>query len=237
MKTTIPLFLSVLALGSSLATSKEAPIHERGWIGGEYKVVTVFPAGFSNAPKAAVLVTSLNTNTPASLARVEAGDLIVELNHQPATKLRSLRRTIDNSQPGTLLPVKIWHEGQIVERKIRVGRETYNNGGVFMVGLPGFFHAPKLWPFTLHNAGLSVVVAGFTPEQASDRRELSSAEERYFKNCHPTNYRPTDAGWKVWLVIMQAETNKQIRSQEIVPAATASLPKTTDAQAFGYVGR
>src|SRR5438309_579933 len=100
MKKTIPLFLSALTLGCSSTMSKEMPVHERGWIGGEYKVVTVFPAGFSNAPKAAILVTALSTNTPASLAGLEEGDLILELNHQPATKLRRLRQEIDHSQPG-----------------------------------------------------------------------------------------------------------------------------------------
>jgi membrane-associated protease RseP (regulator of RpoE activity) len=233
MKKTIPLFLSVLALGCSLAMANEKPIHQRGWIGGQYKVVKVFPAGFSNAPKAAILITTLNTNTPASLAGLEAGDLILELNHQPATTLRSLRRTIDNTEPGTLLPVKLWHDGQIVERKIRVGRETYKNVGVFMVGLPGFFQAPKLWPFTVGHAGFSLGFAGFKPEPVSDRKELSSVEETYFKNCNPKNYQPTDAGWKVWLVIMQAETHKRIRSQEIVPSTTGTLPNTKDGQMVG----
>src|SRR4026208_154145 len=117
MKKTIPSFLSALALGCSLAMAKEKPIHERGWIGGEYKVVKVFPPGFSNAPKAAVLVTALNTNTPAGLAGGDAGALTLDRTHQAATKLQTLRRTIDKCEPGTLLPVKIWREGQIVERE------------------------------------------------------------------------------------------------------------------------
>jgi membrane-associated protease RseP (regulator of RpoE activity) len=230
MKKTIPLLLSVLALvipDSSSAKPKEKPIHERGWVGGEYEVVTVFPAGFTNPPKAAILITSLNSNTPASLAGLSEGDLILELNHQPATKLRNLRRTIDQSKPGTLLPVKVWHEGQTAEHNIGVGRETYNNGGVFAIGLPGFFHAVKLWPFTPIHAGLSLGVVGFTTEPVSHRRELGSAEEKYFKSCDPKNYQPVDDNWRGWLVIMQAETNKRIRSQELVPA-TAGLLQQED---------
>lgn len=185
-------------------------------------MVTQFPVGFSNAPKAAVLVTTLNTNTPASLAGLTEGDLVLELNHQPATKLKRVWQTIDNSEPGTLLPVKVWHDGQIAEYNIRVGREIYENGGVFMVGVPGYFHAVKLWPFSSFNAGLSLGVVGFKPEPVSPRKELSSAEARYFKSCNPKNYQPTDDGWTAWFVIMQAETNKRIKSQEILAATRGS---------------
>lgn len=236
-------FLSIIGLGlalglsCSVASAKDSPTHERGWIGGEFKMVTVFPPAFSNAPKAGILITALNTNTPASMAGLEAGDLILELNHRPATKLSSVRSTIDRTKPGTGLPVKVWREGQIVERNICTGREVYQETGVFMVGLPGFFYAPKLWPFTVRSAGWSVVAAGFKPEPVSDRKELTSAEERYFKNCNPKGYEVTDDGWKAWLVIMQAETHKTIKSQEIVPAATALGSPKTDRQAFSYLDR
>jgi len=232
MKSTIPLLLSALALGCSSTMSSQGPAHERGWIGGEYKRVTVFPAGFSNAPKAAILVTALNTNTPASLAGLSEGDLILELNHQPATRLQSLRQTVDRTKPGTLLPVKVWRDGETTEHNIRVGRETYGKNGIFAVGIPGFFHSVNLWPFG--NAGFSLGVAGFKPEPVSGRKELTSAEERYFKSCNPKEYQPVDVGWKVWLVIMQAETNKRIRTQEIVAPATGSLGHT-DEQTFGYL--
>src|SRR5205807_952391 len=35
---------------------------------------------------------------------------------------------------------------------------------------------------------------GYETEPASDRKELSSAEMRYFKNCDPKNYQVTDEG-------------------------------------------
>jgi hypothetical protein len=241
MKTTLgfSLFLSTLALalGCSLAAAKDSPLHQRGWIGGEFKTVTVFPIAFSNAPKAAILITALNSNTPAALAGLEAGDLILELDHQPAKKVNSVRRMIDQTKAGKALPVKLWHEGQIIERSICVGRETYQENGVFMVGLPGFFYAPKLWPFTFRSAGLSVVAAGFKPESGADRKELSSAEAQYFKNCHPKGYEVADEGWRAWMVIMQAETRKTIKSQDIVPAATASFLPKADQQSFGYLNK
>jgi membrane-associated protease RseP (regulator of RpoE activity) len=232
MKTVFPLLLGASALilvGCSSAKPKPAPVHERGWIGGNYEVVTQFPRTFTNAPKAAVLITALNTNTPASLAGLHAGDLILEINHRSAKRLRPFYRTIDRSRPGTLLPVKIWHGGHSTERDILVGKETYNLNGIFAVGLPGFFHRPQLWPLAAPSAGFSVGVAGYRPARASKRKELTSAEERYFKSCDPKHYQPTDPGWQAWLVIMQAQTDQRVRSQEVVPAATASGPQARKA--------
>ncbi len=228
MKMVLPLLLGASALllaGCSSAKPKPAPVHERGWIGGDYEVVTQFPRTFTNAPKAALLITALNANTPASLAGFHAGDLILEINHRPAKKLRTFYRAIDKTSPGTLLPVKVWHAGHSTERDVLVGKETYNLNGIFSVGLPGFFHRLQLWPLAVPGAGFSVGVAGYRPERVSKRKELTSAEERYFKSCDPKHYQPTDPGWQAWLVIMQAETNKRIRSQEVVPAATASPPQ------------
>jgi len=230
------LYLGAMALvitGCCSAKPKEAAIHQRGWIGGEYKVVGMFPAGLKHTQHSAVLVTALNTNTPASLAGLNEGDLILELNHQPAAGIKSFRRTIDRSEPGTLVLVKAWRDGQTVERDVRVGRETFNYNGTFALGLPGFFHAVQLWP----NAGFSLGVLGYELESASDRKELSSAEARYFMNCDPKKYQVTDEGWKAWLVIMQAWTHKTIRSQEIVTPQTGASGKSAENEGFSYLNR
>ncbi len=112
----------------------------------------------------------------------------------------------------------------MVERNVRVGRETFTYNGTFAIGLPGFFYGVKLWS----NAGFSLGVLGYEPEPVSDRKDLSSAEARYFMNCDPKKYHPSDEGWKAWLVIMQASTQKRIRSQEIVPPQTSLLRKLSE---------
>ena len=195
------LCLGVLApviTGCCSTKSKEAASHHRGWIGGEYKAVSMFPAGLQHTQKSALLVTALNTNTPAALAGLNEGDLILELDHQPAVGLRKFHQTIDRAEPGTLLPVKAWRGGEMVERNVRVGRETFTDSGTFAIGFPGFFYGVKLWS----NAGFSLGVLGYEPEPVSDRKNLSSAEARYFMNCDPKKYHPSDEGWKAWLVIM-----------------------------------
>src|SRR6266478_2050825 len=199
------LCLGVLApviTGCCSAKSKEAASHHRGWIGGEYYAFSIFPAGLQHTPKSALLVTALNTNTPAALAGLNEGDLILELDHQPAVGLRKFHQTIDRTDTGT-----------------------------FAIGFPGFFYGVKLWS----SAGFSLGVLGYEPEPVSDRKDLSSAEARYFMNCDPKKYHPSDEGWKAWLVIMQASTQKTIRSQEIVPPQTSLLRKRSETEAFSYL--
>src|SRR5438477_12412597 len=85
----------VVITGCCSTKPKEEPAHQRGWIGGDYKAVSVFPPGLKRTQKSALLITALNTTTPAAVAGLAAGDLILELDHQPATSLKRFRETID----------------------------------------------------------------------------------------------------------------------------------------------
>src|SRR5207245_464693 len=133
-------------------------LNERGWIGGEFRMVTAFPASFTNAPKAAILVRALNTNTPSGLAGIQEGDLILEANHQPTKKLSRFLSMIDHTKPGTLLPIKLWRDGQTMETSVRAGCETYNKTGMFMIGLLVFFYLSNLWRFSVHSTGVCMLV-------------------------------------------------------------------------------
>src|SRR5208282_3591488 len=95
---------AVLLLAGCATHPKEKPVHQRGWIGGRYEraksgrtlsemlfgaghTIYSFPSALSNSQNAAILTTSLGTNTPAYLAGLREGDLILELGHQPVTDL------------------------------------------------------------------------------------------------------------------------------------------------------
>jgi hypothetical protein len=236
---TAPIPLLTLAVLVSLLTGccsskpKQPATHSRGWIGGEYKTVSAFPPSLKHTQKSALLVTGLNTNTPAAAAGLAEGDLVLELDHQPATSLKKFRQTIDVTEPGKLLALKAWHDNQILECNVRVGRETFNYNGTFAVGFPAFFHEVRLWP----TSGFSLCVLGYEPEPLDDRKDLSSAEQRYFISCSPTNYHATDEGWKAWLVIMQASTSKTINSQEIVAPETASALNPAGDKGLSFLSR
>jgi membrane-associated protease RseP (regulator of RpoE activity) len=224
-----PLFLGAVAIiltGCSSPKPKEAADQHRGWIGGQYRVVRQFPPEFKHPPKAALLITTLRTNTPAQLAGLGEGDLILELNHQPATRLRRFYRTIDRSEPGALLPVKAWRDGQAIEVQVPVGRETYNRRATLGIGLPPKFVALGLWP----SPDFSLVVLGYETESLDSRFDLGSASERYFKRCDPKNYLGKDEDWSAWLAILWADVTKQIRCQENVAPRAASRPLTAAAR-------
>jgi hypothetical protein len=223
-KVRVPLLFMALSVGLSACSSakpkaeKPQKMFERGWIGGDYKAVRTFPPGLEPKPKAGILVTALNSETPAHLAGLNEGDVILELNHKPATNLRDFRNAIDASKPGSTVDLKVWHDGNVAEESVAVGREQFTKNGVFMIGLPGFFHPASFSP----KHGFSLVAVGYKLESGSDRKDLNSVETKYYKLCNPKNYEPWDEGWKAWLVVMQAETSKRVRSQEVVPAAACS---------------
>lgn len=174
------LVLGALALClAGCATHKERPAAQRGWIGGQCvlaKKVAVleailhrpgvedyqqFPESVRRTQKAAVLVKHLGTNAPAYRAGLRQGDLIVELDHRPAVRLKQFHRTIEASLPGTSLPVKVYRDGQTAEYTVAVGRETYRRGGEFRLVLPSVVHGWDLWP----NPGFSLVLLGYEPNR------------------------------------------------------------------------
>jgi hypothetical protein len=173
------------------------PALERGWIGGEYR-----PAKTPKDPRhAGIGVGALKTNTPAALAGLQAGDVILELDRQPVTKLKDFWRKVDSSKPGTSLPVKIYRDGGTFEYNMTVGRETFRNSGYFSIVMPSAVHQWNLWA-PAH--GFSLVFAGF---------ELTS-NYRHDVTEHTVYDTVYDRGWGVWLAFMQISKGKTVLSQE-----------------------
>jgi S1-C subfamily serine protease len=123
------LFASLLALFlAGCANTKTKTISQRGWIGGEYVLakyrttwVTLanspgvrgtLPPSLRSIQKAAIQVTGMTTNAPAGAAGLCHGDFVLEVNHQPVTSLRAFRRAIDRSEPGTMVAIKAYRDGQ-----------------------------------------------------------------------------------------------------------------------------
>jgi hypothetical protein len=218
-----------LGLAAGCATHKERPVSQRGWIGGQYVLAKKeglpemifakpgvvnygdFPASVMRTQQTAVLVKHLGTNTPAYTAGLRDGDLILELDHRPAVQLKEFRRQIEQSRPGTVLPVKVYRDAQMMECNVATGRETYRPGGDFRVVLPTVVHHWDLWP----NPGFSVVVLGYQPTR-------NSPEDLDPK--HPG--RPVYAeDWNVFAGILDLSVGKRIFSQETAaPERPALVP-------------
>jgi len=211
----VSLFAAIVA-GCSSTKSNEKPKSDharfRGWVGGQYEKVDSMPEELQKTQKAGLLLTQLTGQSPMSVAGLKAGDLILELNHQPVSSLSKFYKTVDATPPGTVLAMKVWHEGQVGEYSVRAGREMYVSEGIFAIALPPFVEGLDLWP----DPGFSLAMLGYQPEWQQYRKELESPRELYCKKCDPKNYRTIDKGWRAWLVIFKAEAKKIIRSQEIL---------------------
>ncbi|HXP61313.1 MAG TPA: PDZ domain-containing protein [Dongiaceae bacterium] len=234
--------LAAWLAGCSATKSKSEakPVHQRGWIGGEFKLarrfvlfgifgtqgeyVPVLPSGLAGSNRAGILITALSSNAPASQAGLREGDLILACARQPITTLRAFRRLVDQAEPGSRLPLTAWREGRTFDCNVPVGRETFQNWATFRIGitlpnLSDFGHL-DLWP----NSGFDLAVLGFEPP-ADDRKELASAECIYQRACNRGQYTPSDQDWNAWLAVFGCSREKHILSQENVPARTASPPR------------
>jgi len=212
--------LLLLTAFTGCANHHEQPVHSRGWIGGEYATIRQWkgfswpnnsgvvygklPEAATGGRKSAVQISPLNTNTPASVAGFRAGDVVLELNHQPVTRLRDFRRRVDRATPGTVLPVKIYRDGQLTEHTVPVGRETYYTGGYISLVYPTVVRGWDLWP----NPGFSLVFLGYqsNPGLRSEIRLKDAYDEE----------------WSSWLGLVQVSLGKCIVERTNIAQETTS---------------
>ncbi len=231
--------------GCSTAGSKSKPVtakpeatHERGWIGGKYDLasrrwfapehaVHTIPPALTNSYQDALLVTDLGSNSPIRLAGLQEGDLILEVNHKPVTKLQDFRRVVDHAEPGTVLPLTTWHDGQTNVYEVPVGRETYKTTGNFSITLN--------LPFTLRLGELdilpdpdfSLLALGLQHDHRDPHPDLRSVKADYLNKYSGSKYEPYERDWRAWLVIFHLERGKTIVSQENVALRPEASPPVT----------
>jgi hypothetical protein len=223
----VVLFTSASCFGSEKSApnnkDKKLPEHHRGWIGGEYRLarrhgnwfdttdaVISFPKALTNTQKG-VLITGLATNTPAYIAGLREADLILELDHEKITSLAAFRKRVDHAKPGSTLALRAYRDGEVQDYDITVGRETYNNQGVFAIGLLPIVREPSL----KFNPGFSLIALGLSWD-TDKRAELGSPEQVFRRSCSPKQVDVANRHWRAWLAMIFIEHVHQIRSQEIV---------------------
>ena len=210
---------------------KPGPAHERGWIGGEYEAVGTgrLPRGIGRAgplPKTltryyrrGVLLITLASNAPARLAGLREGDLIVELNHQSLSNSADFFwNTIDRAEPGSVLPIKAWRDGQTMECNVTVGRETWEPSGYFSFSLLPIIRPPDLVP----NPGWSLMLLGYEPIHGR-RGEIDTVRNRYLARNELGQTKPYEGRWYSWFLLFSVEHGKRTVSQEAVPLKSAPL--------------
>jgi Trypsin-like serine proteases, typically periplasmic, contain C-terminal PDZ domain len=226
------LVIALFVSGSTFATEKSSqkknekkePEHQRGWIGGEYKLVrshwnwfmssesvVAFPRSLAATYSRGLLITSVGTNTPAYLAGLREGDLILEVDHTKITSLPDFRKKIDGMPPGSPLTIRTYRNDEVKEYDLTLGRETYRHQGVFAISLLPILRQPNL----KFDPDFSLIALGLSWNKG-DRAELGSPEQVYRRKCSTREVGVSNSHWRAWLAVISVEHYHQIRSQEIV---------------------
>jgi hypothetical protein len=216
--------------GPGVSAGAPKPVHQRSWLGGEYKLakrprmfqsrdlVAAFPPSLSGEQRAGILVTALETNTPAGLAGLRAGDLILKVNDQPAEKLGTFYTLISAAQPGHVVQLSVYRDGEVLDFPVTLGRETYQKEGTISFGLL----LSGQWD-PLPNPDFSLIALGY--KKRVQRLELNSPETRFRRHVASggapgigaSSSIASSEGWEAWCVLFGVSSRKRILSQETIP--------------------
>ena len=218
-KRQITLLAVVLGLVTGCASSpKPKAVHERGWIGGDFRRATreMRPVG----EQATVYLRQTFPNTPSTQAGLQPGDLILALDTQPVSGLRDFHARVDAAQTGQTLQVTVLREGQRIDIPVMVGRERYKKWNNLRVGL-----ALSTQFDLLPDPDFSLIsVASFKRE--TERLEINSPESVLKRNARRSPESDPQAlnskeGWNAWLAVFGVGRHKEILSQETAVPVTA----------------
>ena len=94
---------------------------ERGLIGVQISPVDdAIAESIGRKNKLGALVERVVPGKPADKAGIRAGDLILEFNDQDIIEMRNLPRIVADTKVGKSVPVKIWRDGKLITKKIKV---------------------------------------------------------------------------------------------------------------------
>ena len=136
---------------------------------------------------------------------------------------------VDRLEPGTVLPVTAWRDGQTNDYSVPVGRETYKTEGNFSICLDVSYpiHLGNL--DFLPDPDFDLLALGLKHD-CVDRHDLRSVEAGYLNKYGGSQSEPYERDWHAWLVIFHLERGKKIISQEKVPLRDDSPASMTPAK-------
>jgi S1-C subfamily serine protease len=93
-------------------------------LGIRYQAIEGQLASYFKAPgEQALLVTSVDEDSPAAKAGLKAGDVIVKLGDRPIEDGRDLRRALERAEPGEQVVVQVLREGRSLDLKVTLAGE------------------------------------------------------------------------------------------------------------------
>ncbi|HET6370883.1 MAG TPA: PDZ domain-containing protein, partial [Nitrospiria bacterium] len=223
------------------------PIRERGWIGGTYieahpsifkrnyfndrsGVLQALPAEVKKEQYGAPLVTRVFEGTPLAAAGVHEGDLILKADGAVIDDVKSLMCAIDRSAPGSEVNLVLYRDGKVIERRVTVGKETYERFKTLEFGF-GFGLDLDLIP----DPDFSIF--SLISYHRNDRRvEVRSPEWKFVAINEPgkrvtsaTAGPPSEGSpvpiqvWRFWFLIFGVGAQEAVLSQERVDGRVGSI--------------
>lgn len=222
MKPIIALALSLTLFAPAAVIAAPKKLHQRAWLGGEFKLATrggepVSPTRVGAFPQelqqhSGVFVSAVHAGTPLAAAGVVVGDLIIGLDDRPVTYAKALRSAVEARAPGDRIRLAVYRDGSTEEHRATLGIESYERSRNIGLGLM-FSSKIDLVP----NPDFSAIAVGFNHR---DRRvELNSPEVNFFLRHRRGKGHEMglagDEGWQAWCVIFSFGSHKRIVSQEL----------------------
>jgi len=176
------------AIPASTARSVVASLREngnvqRGWLGVQIAPVTADIAeavGLSDENGA--IVTLPDTDTPATKAGIQTGDIITAINGETVSGPRELARKVAEYRPDTTIDVTLWRNGEAQDVKVELGNlasldEASNTGGGGS-GVPVNPSSLEGYGLTLtpNDEGDGVVVTDVDPDSEAATRGVSAGD-------------------------------------------------------------
>ncbi len=160
----------------------------RGWLGVSIADVARDPntaQSFGYQGTTGVLVEQTFPNTPAT-SKLQAGDIITEMNGQAVDNVQQLRNSIAATAPDSEVKFKIWRDSKSTEVTVKLGIQPEDLMASIGKG-NGPASPQNVAPSTSETLGMTLA----TPDdQLVQRYGLNDREGRWSPRCSPARRPP-----------------------------------------------
>ena len=94
----------------------------RGWVGaGVQELTAELAESFKLGGTKGVLITEVLRNSPAELAGVKAGDILIAIDNKTVDDTSAMLETVSNLPPGKVVPIKLLRNGTAISVQVKIG--------------------------------------------------------------------------------------------------------------------
>jgi hypothetical protein len=200
------------------------PELHRGWIGGEYEevgaypfrldpsrvdeTIRVMPKSIPKEQSGAVLVNRIYDKTPLTEADIREGDVLFRIGDRKITSISDLHSRVDAMSPGQTVVLGVCRDGEIIEKLVRIGKESYKKVGSLSIGL-------RLAPEIRITSGPDISILSVVSFKCGHERvDLQRPGILYMAQNVSDRRPPQNLMWDFWLGILGLSRSEAIVKQE-----------------------